>query len=143
MLAHRSYVSVRVHSVLDQMVTVIASEGAGNYPPDSAQRALVREIIERWAMEKELIGSPRKPGGDLEAQLAFLEEFDVGYVRRQLRFVVDWVNIQYEGDEKGNPPSIERRRHLDAVKAAASQRINELTSAIQGSSRISPAASGR
>lgn len=133
-LAHRSYVSIRVHSVLDQLVTVIASEKAGNYPADSAQRALVREIVERWAMERELIGSPGKPGGDLQAQLAFLQEFDVGYLRRQLRFVVDWVNIQYEGDEQGNLPNAERRRHLDAVKAAAAREINELTSVIQGSS---------
>jgi len=141
-LAHRSYVSVRVHSVLDQLVTVIASERAGNYPPDSAQRALVRRIIERWAMERKLIGAAGKelidgagkPGGDLQAQLEFLNEFDVGYLRRQLRFVVDWVNTQYEGDEKGDLPSIQRRWHLDAVKRAASAEISQLSSLVNGSS---------
>ncbi|HVR99104.1 MAG TPA: patatin-like protein [Thermoanaerobaculia bacterium] len=133
-LANRSYVSVRVHSVLDQLVTVIASERACNYPEDSAHRALVRKIVEQWAMERELIGSPGKPGGDLQAQLAFLEEFDVGYLRRQLRFVVDWVNIQYEGDEDGRLPDAARRRQLDAVKTAASREIEELTSFVDGSS---------
>ena len=133
-LAARSYVSVRVHSVLDQLVTVIASERASNYPLDSAHRALVRKIVERWAVERELIGSPGKPGGDLQAQLAFLEEFDVGYLRRQLRFVVDWINIQYEGDEKGHLPDAARRRQLDAVKAAAAREIDELTSFVDGAS---------
>jgi hypothetical protein len=133
-LAARSYVSVRVHSVLDQLVTVIASERACNYPPDSAHRALVRKIVERWAMERELVGSPGKPGGDLQAQLAFLEEFDVGYLRRQLRFVVDWINIQYQGDEEGHLPDAARRRQLDAVKAAAAREIDELTSFVDGAS---------
>ena len=133
-LAARSYISVRVHSVLDQFVTVIASERACNYPPDSAQRALVRKIVEQWAAKRDLIGSPEKPGGDLRAQLAFLEEFDVGYLRRQLRFVVDWINIQYEGDEEGNLPDAARRQQLDAVKAAASREIETLTSFVDGSS---------
>jgi patatin-related protein len=133
-LADRSYVSVRVHSVLDQLVTVIASEKACNYPPDSAHRALVRKIVEQWAAQRKLIGSPENPGGDLQAQLAFLEEFDVGYLRRQLRFVVDWINIQYEGDEEGNLPDPARRRQLDAVKAAASREIEELTAFVDGES---------
>ena len=133
-LASRSYVSVRVHSVLDQLVTVITSEQACNYPSDSAQHALVRKIVERWAMERELIGSPGKPGGNLEAQLTFLEQFDVGYLRRQLRFVVDWVNIQYEGDEEGNLPNATRRQRLDAIKTAASREIEKLTSFVDGSS---------
>jgi patatin-related protein len=133
-LAARSYVSVRVHSVLDQLVNVIASERAGNYPSDSAHRALVRKIVERWAVEQELIGSTGKPGGNLQAQLAFLNKFDVGYLRRQLRFVVDWVNTQYEGDEKGNLPNTMRRQRLDAVKAAASREIEKLTSFVDGSS---------
>jgi patatin-related protein len=128
-LATRSYVSVRVHSVLDQLVTVIASERACNYPPDSAQRALVRKIVEQWAAKRNLIGSPGKPGGDLQAQLAFLEEFDAGYLRRQLRFVVDWVNIQYEGN-----PNATRRERLDAVKTAAAREIERLTSFVDGTS---------
>jgi patatin-related protein len=133
-LAGRSYVSVRVHSVIDQLVNVIASEQACNYPPDSAHRALVRKIVEHWAVERELIGSPEKPGGDLKAQLDFLEKFDVGYLRRQLRFVVDWINIQYEGDEEGNLPDAARRQRLDDVKAAASREIDRLTSFVDGTS---------
>ncbi len=124
-LADRSYVSVRVHSVLDQLVAVISSEKACNYPPESTHRALVRKIVEQWAAQRQLIGTPDKPGGDLEAQLDFLEKLDVGYLRRQLRFVVDWVNVQYEGDGKGNLPDTTRRRKLDAVKTAASREIDE------------------
>ena len=133
-LADRSYVSVRVHSVLDQLVTVISSEKACNYPPESAHRALVRKIVETWAAKRHLIDSPEMPGGDLQAQLDFLAAFDVGYLRRQLRYVVDWVNLQYEGDGKGNLPDTERRRKLDAVKAAAAHEIDELTSFVDGTS---------
>jgi len=134
-LADRTYISVRVHSVLDQLVTVIASEHACNYPTDSAHRALVLKIVERWAVNRQLISSPDHPGGDLKAQLDFLEKFDVGYLRRQLRFVVDWVNIQYEEDKKRpfRDPAL-RRRQLDEVKTAASREIDKLTSFVEGTS---------
>ena len=155
--AGRSYYNLRVHSVLDQFVDVIASEGVNNYPPESAHRALVAAIIARWAEKSGLIGDPgsesvqkaleqeafkrcRKEDGvidDLEnpegrqkaLQRCFLTEFDVGYQRRQLRFVTDWINTQYTAKPL---PTRDERKALDRLKSAAADRINELTQLVAG-----------
>ena len=134
-LAGRSYYSLRVHSVLDQFVEVIASEAVCNYPPESAHRALVARIVERWAQKRGLIEDPEAPEGALdpaaqkETQLGFLKDFDVGYQRRQLRFVTDWINGQYTAKE---PPTQTEREALDELKAAAAERIEELSRLVAG-----------
>ncbi|MEA2417462.1 MAG: hypothetical protein QOI58_4119 [Thermoanaerobaculia bacterium] len=133
--AGRSYYSLRVHSVLDQFVDVIASERVNNYPPESAHRALVARIIARWAEKRGLIddpASPEKVQDPIEQkrlQKEFLMDFDVGYQRRQLRFVTDWINGQYTAVP---PPTQEERKALDELKAAAAKRINELTQLVAG-----------
>jgi hypothetical protein len=132
--AGRSYYSLRVHSVLDQFVEVIASERVNNYPPESAHRALVARIIVRWAEKRGLIDDPASPEvqdpiEQKKLQQEFLMDFDVGYQRRQLRFVTDWINGQYTAVP---PPTQEERRALDELKAAAAKRINELTQLVSG-----------
>ena len=128
--AGRSYYSLRVHSVLDQFVDVIASEEVNNYPPESAHRALVARIIERWAEKSGLIDDSESPEDvqdpfrQKELQHSFLMDFDIGYQRRQLRFVTDWINGQYTAEV---PPTRKERQALDELKAAAAKRINQLT----------------
>jgi predicted acylesterase/phospholipase RssA len=129
-LASRSYTSLRVYSVLAQFVSVIANERVCNYPPESAHRALVAEIIRQWAEIRGLIGTPQSPGGRPKAQRRFLEDFDVGYQRRQLRFVIDWVNTEYTKN-----PDQEERRRLDKVKAAAAEQVERLTTLIRGTAQ--------
>jgi len=159
--AGRSYYSLRVHSVLNQFVDVIAGENVNNFPPESAHRALVARIIARWAEKRGLIDDPATPEGVAQdpnevkkclrrddperaktgqdpielqekCQRDFLEDFDVGYPRRQLRFVADWVNGQYTAEVP--PPQDPRkvRKALDKLKGAAADRINELTQLVGG-----------
>ena len=126
----RSYYTLRVHSVLNQFVTVIA--GGCKYPPESGQRALLEEIFGRWALDEKLIGDEEELDSQRqqrEKQKALLEDFDIGYQRRQLRFVVDWIDQQY-----GDDISIERRAALDRLKSAAADRIEALTGLIRGTS---------
>ena len=133
--AGRSYYTLRVHSVLDQFVDVIASEQVNNYPPESAHRALVARIIGRWAEKSGLIDDPQNPRrtqdplAQKNLQRDFLADFDVGYQRRQLRFVNEWINAQYTAEE---PPTRKERQALDELKAAAAKRINELTQLVSG-----------
>ncbi|HEV7571956.1 MAG TPA: patatin-like protein [Thermoanaerobaculia bacterium] len=128
--AGRSYYSLRIHSVLDQFVDVIASEQVNNFPPESAHRALLARIIARWAEKRGLINDPESPENAQDPfeqeklQREFLKDFDVGYQRRQLRFVTDWINGQYTAEP---PPTQQERKALDKIKAAAAKRINELT----------------
>lgn len=120
----RSYYSLRVHSVLDQFVEVISSQYASDYPAESAHRALVAAIIERWANETHLIGKVDKPE---EQQKEFLKKFDVGYQRRQLRFVSEWIDEQYK-----TLPDQKERIALDELKTAAASRISDLTQLVRG-----------
>jgi len=128
-LAGRSYYTLRVHSVLNQFGEVISGETASYYPPESAHRALVAAIIDRWARNIELIGPAEKPQTQRDAQLAFLKDFDVGYQRRQLRFVTEWIDEQYAKE-----PDQRERRALDELKSAAAKRIRDLTSLVRGQS---------
>lgn len=128
----RSYISLRVHSVLAQFVTVIA-DGC-DYPEETAHRSLVAKIIDGWARGEDvnLIGQPRDAAAQQrqpDAQRRFLEDFDVGYQRRQLRFVVDWIDEQYK-----EAPTAEKRQVLDALKSAAASRVEDLTDLVRGTS---------
>ncbi|HYN21633.1 MAG TPA: DUF3376 domain-containing protein, partial [Thermoanaerobaculia bacterium] len=53
------------------------------------------------------------------------------YQRRQLRFVVDWINEQYKQDP---PPTAAKRQILDALKSAAADRVEDLTDLVRGTS---------
>lgn len=130
--ASRSYASLRVHSVLDQFVAVLAGPAGCNYPEDTAQRLLIAKIIEGWAAGQGLIGLQADPAAQRaqrDRQRRFLEEFDVGYQRRQLRFVIGWLDQQYAR----NPPP-EKRQVLDALKRAAADQVEKLTGMASGTS---------
>jgi patatin-related protein len=130
----RSYINLRVHSVLDQFVTVLAGRGGCDYPEASAQRVLIDRILQRWAAGKDqkLIGleaGPADQRAQRDLQRRFLEDFDIGYQRRQLRFVIDWINEQYK-----KTPSPEKRHILDDLKHAGAARIEALTALVDGTS---------
>jgi hypothetical protein len=128
----RSYINLRVHSVLAQFATVIAGSGGCDYPDETAHRSLVAKIIDGWAVDQKLIGQlddPEDQRAQAEAQRRFLEDFDVGYQRRQLRFVVDWINDQYS-----KQPPAAKREILDDLKAAAADRIEDLSNLVNGTS---------
>jgi predicted acylesterase/phospholipase RssA len=127
-----SYISLRVHSVLDQFVAVLAGRGGCNYPEESAQRLLIARILNLWATRQKLIGlqdSPADQRAQAELQRRFLDDFDIGYQRRQIRFVVDWINAQYKSDTPQ-----EKRQVLDDLKHEAANRIDELTALVDGTS---------
>jgi patatin-related protein len=126
-LAGQSYYTLRVHSVLEQFVQVISGETACDYPPESAHRALVAAIIDRWAQGDGLIGPAKDPRAQREKQRQFLEDLDVGYQRRQLRFVTEWIDEQYAAE-----PTQQQRKGLDELKSAAGRRIWDLTLLVRG-----------
>lgn len=139
----QSYINLRVQSVLQQFVEVLASPKVCDYPDESAQRVLLSLIIKGWAQDESvnLVELPRDPlhsAAELDpaaqrARLAkqrdFLDAFDIGYQRRQLRFVIDWINEQYL-----KHPDRDKRVLLDELKTAASDRVEDLTQLVLGTS---------
>ena len=139
----QSYINLRVQSVLQQFVEVLASPGVCDYPDESAHRVLLSLIIQGWAQDRsvDLVELPRDPLHPeaepdpaaqrvrLANQRRFLEDFDIGYQRRQLRFVIDWINEQYLKE-----PTTQQRILLDELKTAASDRVANLTQLVLGTS---------
>jgi predicted acylesterase/phospholipase RssA len=139
----QSYINLRVQSVLQQFVEVLAGPRVCDYPDESAHRALLSLIIQGWAQDRsvnlvELPRDPQHPPSELDpaaqrallaSQRRFLEDFDIGYQRRQLRFVIDWINEQYL-----KKPDTAKRILLDELKTAASDRVEDLTQLVLGTS---------
>ena len=146
----QSYINLRVQSVLQQFVEVLASPKVCNYPEESAHRVLLSLIIKGWAQDKseDLVEAPQdpsRPASELalsaqQARLAnrrlFLKDFDIGYQRRQLRFVIDWINEQYlKLPKMAMKEAQDKRKLLDALKTAASDRVENLTQLVLGTAK--------
>ena len=125
-LLHRGYTELRVYSVIEQIADVI--DKRCRFPKESAQSTIVREVVHLWAAKKRLIGEETLA----TVQDAFLEDLDLGYLRRQLRFVSDWLNAQYPGS--AGTPSSQRpsAADLDTAKGILAKQIQLLTGLIRG-----------
>lgn len=120
-----SYTRLRVQSVLEQFATVLNSQLCGmpeDYP--GRQRALVYAVIMEWAKQSHLTGEDVHPA----ERAAFLAAFDIGYHRRKLRFVDDWLNAQYD-DPDGYHLD---RQMIQTAQAAVAAQIDELTALVRG-----------
>lgn len=93
-LVEDAYKRLRVESVLDQFARVMASSAPLCGLPEDYEGprvSLMREVVRQWSVREKLTGSDANPA----LIPSFLEAFDLGYLRRRLRFVNDWLNEQY------------------------------------------------
>jgi predicted acylesterase/phospholipase RssA len=108
-IANEAYLRLRVHSVLAQLAHDLAGRVCGlpdDY--DGPRATLAREIVIQWA-EGERIKAKLDRGGepfdetrqpiDADRRAEFLAAWDLGYLRRNLRFALDWIDNQYPGSE--------------------------------------------
>jgi hypothetical protein len=98
-----AYIRLRVQSVLDQLGRNMATrlcDSPEDY--DGVRVALARAVVFEWAKRKGLIGESKEPAATARARReAFLLAYDLGYLRRRLRFVSDWLNTQYAPSRYG------------------------------------------
>jgi patatin-related protein len=129
--AYATYVRLKISSVLDGFASSISA--IGNYPPESDHALLVREAVHAWGRNKGLYaGIARTPNSHAAAansaegfsltasQVEFLQAFDLGFMRRRLRFVIAALNWWYEDIGTDGFPS---RGDLDAGKEALYRQI--------------------
>ena len=134
-LVEEGYVRLRVHSVLDQLATKLATavcrlpEGYRG-PQDTLARAVVFE----WARQGRLIG----PSVSRDSRERFLRAWDLGYLRRNLRFVQEWIAQQYPpavaADADGQPVAAPYRlqpRQIQAAHDTVRREIDELTAVLR------------
>ena len=122
-LLYEGYFQIRVHSVVDQLGSVLARRCA--FPPESNHALFVAAAVRDWAGRHRLIGA----AADRAAQERFVAALDLGYSRRQLRFVEDAVDSLYAEITPGAHPD---RADLDAAKARLQEVVEELSAVIQG-----------
>ena len=122
-LLYEGYFQIRVHSVVDQLGTAAARRCT--FPPESNHALFVAAAVRDWAGRHRLIGD----AADRAAQERFVAALDLGYSRRQLRFVEDAVDSLYAEIAPGAHPD---RADLDAAKARLQELVEELSAVIQG-----------
>ncbi len=112
-----SYAALKISAVLAHLASAICR--LLHYPTGSRPAILVARIVPAWAERAGIItGEP-----DLtDEQAEFLQVFDLGYRRRRLRFLVEYVNQLYPP----SPPPLPPREQVDAVKTALYALMAEL-----------------
>jgi patatin-related protein len=140
-LTYAIYLRVKIASVLEGFASSIS--GICDYPEDSNHAVLVRSAVFAWGKNRGLLddGAPKPLGADpceaedeersptvepprpSDDQVAFLRAFDLGYVRRRIRFVIAAFNWWYRCVGVQSFPS---RAELDQGKAILYEAVAEL-----------------
>ncbi len=144
-LGYATYMRLKLSKVVDGLARSIRE--ICNYPEESNQALVVRQAVHAWALNQGLFeglgaegGSdpcseqsssdrgPERPVEPNERQIAFLRAFDLGFMRRRLRFVIAAFNWWYRCVGKDGFPS---RSDLDTCKSAAYRAIATLDALVQ------------
>jgi hypothetical protein len=91
-----------------------------DFPRDSYHASFVTRVLRHQARSQELLS--QDPSGS-ETQLKFLDEYDLGYHERRVRFLIAAFNWWYEADADLKSPS---REQLDQAKQVVYDRLFEM-----------------
>ena len=111
------YLRLRLDGVSDGIANVICR--ARRFPPASNQHVATHEIVATW------IRNEHKDAAE-PAIRTFLAQYDVGFQRRRLRFIIDGVIAAYGTLQGQESPT---RSDLDALKAQLYDRVDVLDGA--------------
>ncbi|MDQ3280086.1 MAG: patatin-like protein [Acidobacteriota bacterium] len=127
-LSEEAYIRLRVQSVLDQLSRVMGRAVCGlGEEYDGPRAALMRQIVMDWAEKEKLTGT----NVDRARRTRFLNAFDLGYVRRKLRFVNEWLNAQYAPKE-GDVDFHLTRPQLQKAQHAVAAEVDRLSDCVHG-----------
>jgi patatin-related protein len=144
-LGYGTYLRLKISSVLDGIARSVCA--VCGYPEDSNHAALVRDVVHHWARTADLYagiqrGSNGEPCADQpgtaatatapfkpsDAQVRFLQAFDLGFMRRRLRFLIAAFNWWYRCVGTSGFPS---RGQLDEGKGILYQHVAALDALAQ------------
>jgi patatin-related protein len=130
-MAYSTYMRLKISGVLDGFAQSIC--GICNYPADSNHGYLVRQAVHCWGrrhglyrgMERQASNgnAPASPFEPTNDQVKFLQAFDLGFMRRRLRFLIAAFNWWYRCAGVEGFPS---REQLDEGKSLLYGNIAEL-----------------
>ena len=121
---YATYIRLKISGVVDRYARAVCR--ATNYPDDCNQAFFVRSVMRSWA---ERLGLFEKANPPTDAQIGFLQDFDLDYGERRLRFVIAGLNWYYRDRALGEPDCPERAE-LDALKARLWKAVDQLRAAV-------------
>jgi predicted acylesterase/phospholipase RssA len=133
-VAEEAYIRLRVQSVIDQLGRVM---GAALCDVDEEYQgprtSLMRAIVFDWANRQHLLGRSI----DRDRREGFVHAFDLGYLRRRLRFVSDWLNAQYAPARYGEHDYGLEREQVGAARRAIAEQVTSISGVVRGQSLAS------
>lgn len=118
-LPYATYLRLKIAAVLDGFAQAICA--ICNYPDESNHAALVHAAVHCWGANEGLYDrSSLKP---TDKQIQFLRAFDLGFMRRRVRFVIAALNWWYGSVGTEGFPT---REELDSGKALLYENIAAL-----------------
>jgi patatin-related protein len=127
-MSYATYLRLKIAAVLDGFAHAICA--ICSYPEESNHAALVRAAVDCWGAGKGLFGGSRSDGGaqPTPEQIRFLQAFDLGFMRRRVRFVIAAFNWWYGSVGLDGFPT---RQQLDDGKAILYENIATLDALAQ------------
>ena len=118
---YATYIRLRVSYAVDGYSD--AARALARFPEGSSHAQLVRAVFRYWVGDQLglLVPDDQKP----EARLEFLRRFDLAYVGRLLRFLIDGVSWFYRDLADEGTPS-PTREQLDRAKRHLYSRLDDL-----------------
>jgi patatin-related protein len=118
-MSYATYLRLKIAAVLDGFAQAICA--ICNYPVESNHASLVRAAVACWGADKGLFD--QSTVGPTPDQLRFLHAFDLGFMRRRVRFVIAAFNWWYGSVGAEGFPT---RQELDSGKALLYENIAAL-----------------
>src|SRR4029077_8384202 len=115
---------LKIAAVLDGFAQAICA--ICNYPGDSNHASLVHAAVASWGADKGLFDESSV--GATPDQVRFLHAFDLGFMRRRVRFVIAAFNWWYGSVGAEGFPT---RQELDSGKALLYEKVAALDALAQ------------
>jgi patatin-related protein len=125
-MPYATYLRLKIAAVLDGFAQAICT--ICNYPAESNHASLVRAAVDCWGASTGLYGGSQRDGEPTPAQIRFLQAFDLGFMRRRVRFVIAAFNWWYGSVGADGFPT---RQQLDSGKAILYENIATLDALAQ------------
>jgi patatin-related protein len=126
-LGYATYLRAKIGDVVDTWADTVCR--LSRYPRDCTQAAYVRVLLRRWAADAGLF--QKDSAEPTKEQQAFLEDLDLGYRERRLRFLIAALNWWY-GSDDGRESFAPARDQLDEGKAILYRAVADVRAARRG-----------
>lgn len=115
-MAVTTYARLRIRSVVDDFARHLSA--LAHFPAGSFHADFVQDLLREWAAQTGVLDQAPSV---TENQLSFIDDFDLAYYDRQVRFTISALSWWYRGGE--HAPA---RSALDSGKALLYERLKEV-----------------